>query len=697
MKSEETHIEAAGHAPASSGESLAKGPTTPPASHKKDAVRKERPGPDFDVPLRTIADHLRWIWQYWRPLKSRVLVLIALTLISTAVAVIYPLAFRWVIDKLSVVFAESTSLDKLGQIILVLSLIAIGRFIAGFYPAARAWTNLKIDKDVREDTFAHIMKKDFHFNNAFRTGDVVTRLTDDIYEFPKISWFSCSGIFRAFESSSKLLFCIGAMLTLSWKLTLISIVPLPIMTIVFYNLRNRIRQYVDETQRSISDTNDILEAAFSGIRIVKAFRGEEGQKQRLAAIMKDRRKSFLELMKVQTTLWSLDTLAARLGQMIVIAVGGFMVVQGETTIGTLFAFYVFLDMLAWPMMDLPHLLMSGQQAFVSIRRVEEIKSYPVKIRRGTGQPVHDIREIAADHLSFSYGDGRQHIRDVSFAVPAGGRVAVVGPVGSGKSTLLKLLAGILVSDEGAVRVNGKDLRRLDWDSYRKLLGYVPQEGVLFSKSIRENVMFGREPWSGGGDGCRGDVLAGGDALSRGGVLVGEDALSRASEDTPSRGEAPASEDALAREDALAKREKWIDRCLRTAQMEGDLKAMPDGITTIVGTRGLLVSGGQMQRIAIARALAGRPKMLLLDDCTAALDAHNEEKFWAGLREFGESTCFIVSHRLSTIRQADHILVLDDGRLVDQGTHEELESRCGVYRTFLMTEVAREHLDAVGTG
>jgi ATP-binding cassette subfamily B protein len=672
MKSEETQIEAAGPAAASSGNNLARGPSAPPGSHKEDVARKRLPEPDSTVPLRSAGDHLRWIWEYWRPLKTRILILFALTLISTAVAVMYPLAFRWVIDKLSAVFAESSGVVKLSQILWVLVLIAIGRFIAGLYPAARAWTNLKIDKDIREDTFAQLMKKDYHFNNTFRTGDVVTRLTDDIYEFPKISWFSCSGIFRAFESSFKLIFCITVMLTMNWKLTLLSIIPLPIMTGVFYSFRTRIRRYVDETQRSISDTNDLLEAAFSGIRIVKAFRGEEGQKRRLAGLMKKRRKSFLELMKVQTTLWSLDTLASRLGQMIVIAAGGFMIVRGETTIGTLFAFYVFLDMLAWPMMDLPHLLMSGQQAFVSIRRVEEIKSYPVKIQHEGGEPIDDIREIAVDHLSFSYDGGRRQIDDVSFEVPAGKRVAVVGPVASGKSTLLKLLAGILVSDEGVVRVNGRDLRDLDWDSYKKLLGYVPQEGVLFSKSIRENVMFGREPGNGGGG------VLGGEA-----ALGGEDAL-------PGKHAGASSE-------ALAKREEWIDRCLRTAQMEADLKALPEGLTTLVGTRGLLVSGGQMQRIAIARALAGRPKMLLLDDCTAALDAHNEEKFWAGLREFGESTCFIVSHRLSTIRQADHILVLDDGRLVDQGTHEELESRCGVYRTFLMTEIAREHLGVVGAG
>ncbi|MBD3336667.1 MAG: hypothetical protein GF355_14235, partial [Candidatus Eisenbacteria bacterium] len=334
-----------------------------------DAPPVEAPPPpsaeESDAPsLGGVRAHLSWLWGYWRPHKRILVALIFLTLVSTAVAVAYPLVFRWVIDRFNATVGSGGAALQLGRVMLVLGFITLGRVIAGLYPATRALQNLRLDKGIREDVFGYLMRKDYRFNNAFRTGDVVTRLTDDIYEFPKISWFGCSGIFRAVESGSKMLFCLVAMIGLNWKLTLVSVVPLPIMMWVFYSLRHRLRIHVQSTQRSISRTNDLLEAAFSGIRIVKAFRAEQGQRKRLAELMRERRGHFLGLMKVQVILWSLDTLASRIGQMIVIAVGGFMVLRGEMTIGTLFAFYVFLDMLTYPMMDLPHLLMTGQQAFV---------------------------------------------------------------------------------------------------------------------------------------------------------------------------------------------------------------------------------------------------------------------------------------------------------------------------------------------
>ena len=229
-------------------------------------------------------------------------------------------------------------------------------------------------------------------------------------------------------------------------------------------------------------------------------------------------------------------------------------------------------------------------------------------------------------------------------VPRGTIVGLLGVNGSGKTTLLKTLVGLLRADAGEVRVLGDDPWQMQMATKRRV-GYVPQESVLFSKSIQENVLFGRpvpEGWDG---------------------------------------------------DAA-----WARRCLSVAQMDGDLEELPKEMKTIVGQKGSLVSGGQKQRIAIARALAGRPRLLLLDDCTAALDARNEDRFWSELdEELTGCTCFIVSHRLATIRQADQILVLEDGCLVDQGAHEELALRCETYREFLRTERKKAHLELEGAG
>jgi ATP-binding cassette subfamily B protein len=619
-----------------------------------------------------------WLWRYWRGHRSNLVFLGFFTIVSTGVAVAYPLVFRWVIDKL-------WSLDKttaplgldqrhalLLRVLLVLGVIMLGRFIAGFYPAARARMNLKLEIGVREDVFGELMKKDYRFSTRHRTGDVVTRLTDDVAEFPKIAWFGCSGIFRAVESGSKMVFCLAVMAALNWKLMLLAVVPLPVMMLVFYSLRHRLRDYMRTSQQIISRTNDLLESAFSGIRIVKAFRAEEGQRARLARLMAERVQVFTGLVRLQTLVQSLDTVASRVGQMIVLAIGGYMVIRGETTIGTVYAFYVYLDMLTHPMMDIPFLFMAGQQAFVSIDRVEEVRAFPVTPRRAGHDPLRGIEDIAFAGVGFGYDETRAILTDVTFRVPAGSKVAIVGTVACGKSTLVKLIAGILEPQAGEILVNGRPREVWDPEDYRRRMGYVPQEGTLFSHSIGENVIFGR-PVPG---------------EQRDGAPIGDAPLAAGA-----AGAAHGATQGAAQGGTLSDAEKaWALECLSIAQMDEDLRLMPEGLGTIVGQKGGLVSGGQRQRIAIARALAGAPEVLLLDDCTAALDARNEDRFWARLdEEFAGRTCFIVSHRPSTIRRADTILVLEGGRLIDQGTHEALAERCETYREFLEIERAKAHL------
>jgi ATP-binding cassette subfamily B protein len=605
---------------------------------------EKRPAETTDsAPKLSLKEHVLWMWGYWRPHRFLLVFMAAFTLLSTAVAVAYPLVFRTVIDRVSGIFGSGTTDADIRDIMLILGAILLGHFISRLYPATRAMVNARLERDIRDDVFGRLMRKDYHFGNAFRTGDVVTRLTDDIAEWPKVSWFACSGIFRAVESSSKLIFCLGAMFVMSPKLTALSVIPLPIMMWIFYMLRHRMRHYMEESQKYVSRTNNLLESVFSGIRIVKAFSAEDAQSKQLSATLRDRVEILMGLVKLQVVLFSLDTFASRLGQMVVIVYGGFLVIGGELSIGTLFAFYVYLDMLTGPMMDIPFLFMTGQQAFVSIDRVEEIRAFPVTEPRPSGTPVDCVREIAFERVSFSYDGSRRILNDISLRVPRGQRVAVVGPVASGKSTLLKLIAGIISPNEGHVLINGRPLGKWDWDSYRLEIGYVPQEALLFSQSIEENVTFGRTP-------------------PENGLL-----------DAPSP-------------------RMWAEHCLSMAQMDSDMTMLPAGIDTVVGQKGELLSGGQKQRVAIARALAERPGVLLLDDCTAALDAHNEDRFWTRLdSEYGDSLCFVVSHRLATIRRADSILVLDDGRLVDSGTHDELVERCRTYQEFLQTEKKKERL------
>jgi ATP-binding cassette subfamily B protein len=511
----------------------------------------------------------------------------------------------------------------------------VGRILAGFYPGLRAWMNNILEKAVRERVFASILEKDHVFFGRFRTGDLVTRLTDDVHDYPRIAWFGCSGLFRFLDSASKFVFCVTAMLLLDAQLALLAMAPVPVMLYVFYLARRELGATYERQQAAVSATNDLLESALSGIRIVKAFNGERGQSRRLAGILDERVGIQLRLARLTVLVHEMDHLVARIGQVIVLAVGGGKVLDGTLSLGTLMALYVYLDMLLHPMMDLPNLFVTARQAFVSIEREMEVLEHPVSTRRLLeGPDPGRVASIALERVGFRYRDDlAPALAEVSFEARRGETVAVVGAVASGKTTLLKLLAGILPAGEGALCVNGRPLSEWAWPALRARIGYVPQESLLFSETLAENVAFGREA-------------------------------------------EPA----------------WIERCLEVAQLRDDVARMPQGLETEVGRRGTLVSGGQKQRVAIARALAGRPDLLLLDDCTSSLDARHEDRFWAGLRAaVPEATVFFVTHRLATIRRADRILVLDGGRLVAEGRHAELERTCGPYREFLLTEARRAHL------
>ncbi|MCD4775206.1 MAG: ABC transporter ATP-binding protein/permease [Candidatus Aegiribacteria sp.] len=570
--------------------------------------------------------YLKWIVGFWKPHKKHLVILVVFTLVSTAVALSFPLVFRYLLDHVQKVLGDAEGSSEFRKIVIILSVLVFARFIAGLYPGARAWLNSKIGRDIRDRVFSNLMKKDYRFWNTFRPGDLTTRLSDDIVDYPRIAWFSCSAVFRALESSSRLVFCLGVMFFMSWELTLIALVPLPVMFLIFSRVENRLGKRVEESRKATSHTGDLLDSTFAGIPIIKAYNAEEGQAGRLRRLLDERLGIDLSITRLVMLLHGVYSVIGQIGKVTVMLIGGLFVIWNRIGIGEFYAFYVYLDMLLAPMMDIPNLFIASRQAFTSIDREREILDFPDFPKRDGIEGEGAISRLKLETAGFRYPGTSAGVIGLDIELSSPGVFALVGEVGSGKSTVLKMLTRQLPCSEGRILYNGTDLRKLSDEYMISETGYVPQESTLFSESVGENVRLARK--------ISDEVVA---------------------------------------------------ESLRIAGLDGtELEA---GVETVLGQGGVGVSGGQKQRIAIARALAGKPSLLLFDDCTAALDAEKEEAFWRELTEARkDALILVVSHRQATVRRSKKVIFVHEGELKAFDTHENLLRNNRLYRLILAAEM-----------
>jgi ATP-binding cassette, subfamily B, multidrug efflux pump len=574
--------------------------------------------------------HILWILQEWKQQKRFILIMVILTLVSALVSIAYPYMFKIIIDKLDEI---STFKDRYPEpmkevyrILWLLGAIGLGQLIAGIYPAFRAWVNYRFEFNLRTRYFRHISEKDARFFTKFRTGDLVTRLTNDITDFPKIAWFLCSGIFRAFNSFVSIVFMLIAMFHLNTQLTIYSLLPLPLMLAVFYFVMKSLQERYSNNQQAISRINDQLEMSFSAIHIIKAFACEDKYNRFFDSTLEHRRQTEIKLIQLNATIMLLWEYISYFAQIAVIIFGGMMAVKGTISIGTFMAFYTYLGMMIYPLLDLPQLFLSGKQAFVNMDRLEEIREYPTSLDRFKGEtsPGTGLNSINLTDLNFQYDD-RKIFKDVNLEIDPKKRTLLLGGVGTGKTTLIEIITGMLEPDSGTVNINGIALEQLDRKKYLQMLGYVPQEPLLFSGTIRENIHF-------------------------------------------------AAQNASANDYKAA---------LLTAQMTNEIEQMDEDDQTDLQQRGTNVSGGQKQRLTIARALIRQPKFLILDDITASLDAQNEMKLWDAMNEcYPDTGALVVSHRISTIQYADQIIYIKENGNVISGTHNGLLQQDAEYRSFV---------------
>jgi ATP-binding cassette, subfamily B, multidrug efflux pump len=491
-----------------------------------------------------------------------------------------------------------------------------------------------IEFDLRNDLFAKLETLAYSYYQRMRTGDIMARMTNDLNAVrmlmgPAIMYSANTLIFTAAA--------LWFMVRNSPKLTLYTVIPLPLVSITVHYFGRQIRDRFDKIQAMFSDISARAQENFSGVRVIRAYVQEEAEIAAFETANLEYVARSLKLVRLMGMLWPTLELMLGVALVLVLWMGGREVLAGRMQIGAFTAFNIYMMQLTFPIIALGWVVNIFQRGTASVLRLNEILQEQPEVHDEPGAEHRPIRgEIEFRGLNFEY-DGKRVLHDVNLRIPTGSSMAIVGPTGSGKSTLVSLIPRIYDAAPGMVLIDGKPIRRFALETLRNNIGFVPQETFLFSDRIRENIALGVESAS----------------------------------------------------------DEEIRRAADAANIATDIEGFPDSYETMVGERGITLSGGQKQRAAIARALIRNPRILILDDALSSVDTHTEDKILNHLREVmqGRTTIFI-SHRVSTVRNADRIAVLHGGRIVELGTHDELLALNGYYSDLYNKQLLEEELAEV---
>ena len=519
-----------------------------------------------------------------------------------------------------------------GVAILVLALLR------GFFTFLTRQTIIVVSRlieyDLKNEVYAHYQSLPMSFYRRQNTGDLMARISEDV---SKVRMYLGPAIMYGLNLLTLFLILIPYMLSVNARLTLYTLIPLPLLSFSIYYVNNIINRKSEEIQRSLSALSTFVQEAFSGIRVLKAFVRESDSARTFKRESDDYKDKSISLARVNALFIPLIMALVGLSSVITVFIGGGEVISGAISAGVIAEFIIYVNMLTWPVASLGWITSIVQRAAASQKRINEFLETKTDIVSEAGLRREIQGDIELKNVTFLYPDsGIRALRDVSFSVQAGQSIAIVGTTGSGKSTIANIIPRMYDVAEGEVLIDGINIGQYDLSSLRSQIGYVPQDVFLFSDTIFNNVAFGF-----------------------------------AGEPDPQQ----------------------VERAADIADLTATIKDFPDGFATRVGERGVTLSGGQKQRVSIARAIARDPRILILDDSLSAVDTKTENTILNSLKEImRERTTVIISHRVSSAKLADKILVLDDGVIVEQGTNESLLAQGGVYKELYDKQLQTEEAE-----